>query len=285
VNIHPLAIVHPSAKLGHNVTIGPFAIVEADVAIGHNCVLESGAIIKSGTTLGDNNHVFEGAILGGLAQHVRVPERPGGLVVGSGNTIRECVSIHRAMEDGHLTIVGNNNLLMINAHIAHDCHVGNNTIFANNVMLAGHVVVEDRAFVSGAVAVHQFCRIGRLAMVGGQARVVKDVPPFVTIDGGSGFVVGLNTVGLRRNGATTAEITELKTAYRLIYRSGLKWTEIIDRLGRDFRDEIAGHFYDFLLHTRRGIVQERRMPPGATIKLREVAETPDASPGVRAMAG
>ena len=114
---------------------------------------------------------------------------------------------------------------MVCAHVAHDCHVGNNVIFANNTLLAGHVVVEDRAFLSGAVGVHQFCRIGRLAMIGGHARVVQDVPPYLMIDGISGCIVGLNLVGLRRNGFVAEEIAELKAAYRLIYRSGLKWSE------------------------------------------------------------
>lgn len=286
MKIHPLAVVHPSAKLGHNVTIGPFAVIEANVALGHNCTLESHVVIKQGTTLGDNNHVFEGAVIGGLPQHVRMPERPGHVVIGSGNTIRENATIHCAMEEGHLTIVGNSNLLMACAHIAHDCHVGHNVILANNCMLAGHITVEDRAFISGGVAIHQFCRVGRMAMIGGQARVVKDVPPFVTIDGGSGFVVGLNTIGLRRNGATAAEIAELKSAYRLIYRSGLKWTEILDRLAREFRGHLSGHFCEFLMGTQRGIIQERRLPPGATIKLPEVAAAPaEAAPAARALAG
>jgi UDP-N-acetylglucosamine acyltransferase len=125
-----------------------------------------------------------------------------------------------------------------------------------------------------------------MAMVGGQARVVKDVPPFVTIDGASNFVVGLNSIGLRRNGATTTEITELKMAYRLVYRSGLKWSEILDRLGHDFREGIAGHFYEFFIRSQRGITQERRMPPGATIKMPEAAEpAANATPAVRAKAG
>jgi UDP-N-acetylglucosamine acyltransferase len=285
VKIHPLAVVHPSVKLGHNVTIGPFAIIEAGAAIGHDCTLEARAVVKAGTTLGDNNHVFEGAVLGGLPQHVRMPERPGGLIIGSSNTVRENVTIHRAMEEGHLTIIGNNNLLMVNAHIAHDCHIGHHTIFANNAMMAGHVLVEDRAFISGGVAVHQFCRIGRMAMVGGQARVVKDVPPFVTIDGASNFVVGLNTIGLRRSGATTAEITELKIAYRLIYRSGLKWSEILDRLSSNFHEGLAGHFYAFLIGTQRGIAQERRFPAGATIKMPELAEPVQPAAQLRAKAG
>jgi UDP-N-acetylglucosamine acyltransferase len=199
------------------------------------------------------------------------------------------VTIHRALEEGRNTTVGNNNLLMVNTHLAHDVKVGDNAIFANNAMVGGHVVVEDRAFVSAAAACHQFIRIGRMAMVGGQAHLVKDVPPFVTVDGASSYVVGLNTIGLRRSGMTAAEIVEMKAAYRVIYRSGLKWNEVLDRLAKEFRDCAASHFYEFLRTTHRGITQERRMPPGATLKLRRMTEVEPAdaseAPIRRAKAG
>ena len=161
---------------------------------------------------------------------------------------------------------------MVNAHIAHDCRLGNNTIFANNAMLAGHVTVGDRAYVSGAVAVHQFCRIGSLAMVGGQSHIVKDVPPFVTVDGLSSYVVGLNQIGLRRAGYSAAEVRRLKDAYRVIYRSGLTWNEILARLRDEFADGLAAMFYQFLSTTTRGILCERRLPPGATLKLRRESD-------------
>ena len=268
MNIHPQAIVSPQAKLGRNVTIGPFCIVESDVVVGDNCTLVSGVVVKTGTSLGSDNVVFEGSVLGGIPQHTRMPERLGRLVIGSNNTIREHCTLHRALHEGSATLVGDNNLLMVGAHIAHDCRVGNGTIFANNVLLAGHVSVDDRAFISGAVGVHQFCRIGRLAMLGGHARVVQDVPPYVMIDGGSGFVVGLNLVGLRRNGYVAPQIAELKNAYRLIYRSGMTWSEIVDRLKREFSEGPAADFHAFLTKGTRGFVQERRIPPGATLKLR-----------------
>ena len=272
MNIHPFAVVHPSAKLGPNVTIGPFCVVERGVTIGANCILESRAVVKENVVMADNNHLYEGAVIGGSAQHVRAPARAGGVVIGSGNSFRECVTIHRALEEGRNTVVGNGNLLMVNTHLAHDVKVGDNAIFANNAMMGGHVIVEDRAFVSAAAACHQFIRIGRMAMVGGQAHLVKDVPPFVTVDGASSYVVGLNTIGLRRSGISAAEITEMKAAYRVIYRSGLKWNDILDRLSRDFRESAAGHFYEFLRTTHRGITQERRVPPGATLKLRRLTE-------------
>src|SRR4029077_5093922 len=180
----------------------------------------------------------------------------------------EHATLHRAMKEGTATIVGDGNFLMAGVHIAHDCRIGNNVIFANNALLAGHVVVEDRAFVSGAVGVHQFCRIGRLAMIGGHARVVQDVPPYVMVDGASGWIVGLNLVGLRRNGYSQDQIAELKAAYRLIYRRGLRWTEVLEHLQKEFPQAPAADFHPFLSGGTRGFVQERRMPPNATLKLR-----------------
>jgi len=272
VNIHPLAIVSPLARIDRDVKIGPFCVIEPEVTIGEGCRLESRVVVKNGTTLGPNNHVFEGTVLGGMPQHVNMPENPGRVIIGSGNTIRENVTIHRALDEEDSTILGNNSLLMVNVHIAHDCRVGNNTIFANNAMLAGHVTVGDRAYVSGAVAVHQYCRIGTLAMVGGQSHIVKDVPPFVTVDGGSSYVVGLNQIGLRRAGHSGQEIQRLKEAYRVIYRSGLSWNEILARLQEEFSEGLTANFYQFLSNTTRGIVSERRLPPGATIKLRREQE-------------
>jgi UDP-N-acetylglucosamine acyltransferase len=272
VNIHPLALVSPRAEIGRDVSIGPFCVIEDDVVIGDGCNIASSAFIKQGTRLGPNNTVSEAAILGGLPQHTRMPDEIGQLVVGAGNTIRENVTMHRALHAGTATVVGDNNLFMVGVHVAHDCRVGSNTIFANNALLAGHVTVDDRAYVSGAVAVHQFCRIGRLAMVGGHARVVQDVPPYVMVDGCTGLIVGLNLVGLRRSGFVVEEISELKSAYRLIYRRGLKWNEVLQRLQLEFPTGPASDFYTFLSQGTRGFVQERRMPPGSTLKLRRAPE-------------
>ncbi len=280
--IHPLAAVSDAAKIGPNVRIGPFCTVESDVTIGAGCILESGAVVKDGTTLGADNHVFEGAVLGGMPQHVHMPENPGRVIIGSGNTIRENVTVHRALEAGRLTVVGDHNLLMVCVHVAHDCRIGNNVIITNNALLAGHVTAADRSYISGGAAVHQFCRIGTLAMVGGQAHIVKDVPPFVTLDGLSSLVVGLNHVGLRRVGYDQEAIRELKAAYRVIYRSGLTWSEILRRLKVEFADGPAAAFYEFCSTTKRGIVSERRVPPEATIKLRR---QPEDEPQIRAKAG
>jgi UDP-N-acetylglucosamine acyltransferase len=256
------------ARVGQDVEIGPFCVIEDETTIGDGCRLEARVVVKDGTTLGPNNLVCEGAVIGGMPQHIHMPERPGSVIVGCGNTIRENVTIHRALEADDATLVGNNNLLMVNVHIAHDCRLANHTIFANNAMLAGHVTVGDRAYVSGAVAVHQFCRIGSLAMVGGQAHIVKDVPPYVTIDGLSSYAVGLNQIGLRRAGYSQEDLRKLKDAYRVIYRSELNWNQILARLQEEFTEGPAALFYQFLATTTRGIISERRLPPGATIKLR-----------------
>jgi UDP-N-acetylglucosamine acyltransferase len=272
VSIHPSAIVSPSANIGPDVQIGPFCIVEDNVSIGAGCIIEGRVVLKSGTTLGADNHIFEGTVLGGLPQHVHIPEQPGRLTVGSHNTIRENVTIHRALVSDHVTTIGDHCLLMVNCHVAHDCRLGNNVIVTNNALLAGHVAVGDRAYVSGATAVHQFCRIGSFAMVGGQAHLVQDVPPYVTVDGLSSLVVGLNKIGLRRAGYDTAAIQELMAAYRIIYRSGLRWSEVLEQLRTRFPVGPASLFYEFLSTTARGIVSERRAPPGATIKLRETVE-------------
>ena len=272
MKVHPSAVVGPNATIGRNVEIGPFCVIESETRIDDGCKLAAGVVIKSGTTLGRDNQIFEGAVLGGLPQHINVPDKPGKVLIGSGNTFRENVTIHRSLEEDEATIIGENNLLMVNVHIAHDCRLGNNTIFANNTMLAGHVTINDRAYISGAVGIHQFCRVGTLAMVGGQARIVKDVPPYVTIDGTSGCVVGLNQIGLRRAGYSSRDIAQLKEAYRLIYRSGLAWNEILAGLEEEFSQGPAARFHQFLSSTTRGIVFERRLPPGATIKLRREGE-------------
>lgn len=282
MSIHPLSVVSPLATIGRGVQIGPFCVVEPDAALGDECKLESHVVIRSGTTLGPNNHIYEGTVLGGGPQHTHAPERPGRVVIGSGNTIRENVTVHRALEEDQSTTIGDDNLLMVNAHVAHDCHVGNRTILANNTMLAGHIEVADRAYLSGAVGVHQFCRIGSLAMVGGQAHVNQDVPPCVTVDGQSSCVVGLNQIGLRRAGFSQADIRQLKEAYRVIYRRGLKWQEILDRLKTEFSEGPAALFYRFLSSTTRGILSERRLPPGATLKLRREQQEEEARLRVKA---
>jgi len=267
VSIHPLAVVSPHAELGTNVCIGPFCVVEAGVVLGDGCHLVGRVTVKSGTIVGRDNLVMEGTVLGGMPQHIHMPEHPGVVIIGDGNVFRENCTVHKALEAGHETRIGNRCLFMVGAHVAHDCTVGDNVVLTNGCMLGGHVDVGAKAYLGGAAAVHQFCRIGRLAMIGGMARVIRDVPPFMMLDGHSAMIVGLNRVGLRRAGFSASDCTQIKSAYRIIYRSGLMWQEMLDTLRLEFPVGAAAEFVPFFLDGKRGFVQERRTPPGAVIRL------------------
>lgn len=265
--VHPSAVVSPSAQLGRNVVVGPFCVIEDEVIIGDESRLGSHVVVKNGTALGANNVVCEAAILGGKPQHSRAGDELGPLLIGNDNVIREHVTIHRGLTAGTCTTVGEGNMIMVNAHIAHDCQIGNRTVIVNNVMIAGHVVVQDRVYFGGAAGIHQFARVGQLAMVGGQSHLSQDVPPFVNVDGKSNLICGLNLIGLRRAGFSSAEIRELKAAYRVLYRSGLTWNDTLEVLANTFQEGPASEFHRFLIESERGIVQERKTPRNATIPL------------------
>jgi UDP-N-acetylglucosamine acyltransferase len=271
--IHPTALVDPRAELGANVVVGPWCLVEAGAVIGDGCRLAARVVVKGRTTLGESNEIGEGAVIGGVAQHLHVHDPGGTLAIGSHNRIRENVTIHRGWNNDAATTVGDHNMLMVGSHVAHDCRLGSHCILVNHVLLGGHVHVEDRAYLGGASAVHQFCRIGRLAMIGGLAKITQDVPPFVMVEGvASSEVIGLNKVGLRRNGYTPEQILQLKEAYRVIYREGLRWSEVLDILKADYSTGPAAAFHEFLKNGKRGFVQERRISRKATLKIVDPAQ-------------
>ena len=193
--IDPSAVVHETAEIGPNVIIGPHA------EIGEGCELMAGVVIGPRTRMGKRNRIHYHAVIGHEPQFVGFDRTlRTGVVMGDDNEIREFAQIHRAIHEGNDTLIGNSNFVMATGHIAHDCVVGNNVVLANNSALAGHVIVEDRVFISGLVAVHQFCRIGKGAMAGGHSGISRDVPPFMTVKGGIGFLAGVNLIGLRRAG-------------------------------------------------------------------------------------
>jgi UDP-N-acetylglucosamine acyltransferase len=259
-------VVSPQAELGAEVEIGPFCVVERGAVIGEGCRLEARSCVKEGTVLGKFNVIGEAAVIGGRAQHVHNGPIGGKLLIGDYNNIREFATMHRAFKPEDATVVGSHNMFMVGAHVAHDCVVGDNVIVVNNALLGGHVKVGDRAFISGAVAIHQFCRVGKSAMVGGHTKIVKDVPPFTTVDGSPATLVGLNKVGLRRAGYTSEDIQQLKQAYRLIYRRGLRWTEVLEALAQEFPNGPATAFTEFFKECKRGFTPERRTPRGAMLK-------------------
>jgi UDP-N-acetylglucosamine acyltransferase len=272
VKQHPTAIISPRAVVHSSVEIGPFAVVEADAVIGQGCKLASRSTVKSFAVLGRDVCLGEGSVVGGAPQHICPPDQPGRVIVGERTVIRENVTIHRAMKFDGDTRVGADCLLMVGSHVAHDCHVGNRVIITNNVLLGGHVHVGDRAVLGGAVAVHQHCRIGRLAMIGACARVVQDVPPFVMTDGETAMIVGLNRIGLRRSSMSPSEIIQLKDAYRLIYRRGLPFDEMVVALEHEFPNSPAIEFAEFFRASKRGFVQERRSPPKVAIRVHPAVE-------------
>ncbi len=225
--IHPTALVDPGVVLGSDVAIGPFAIVEPDVTIGDGCRIGAHAVIRRYTTLGPRCRVAEHVTLGGEPQDVSFTDQVSYLEIGADNLIREGVTIHRATTAGGSTRIGNGNFLMVNCHIAHDCQVGDRVIIANGALLAGHVAVADRAFISGNVVIHQFTRVGTLAMVGGLARISQDCLPYMITEGSPARARGLNLVGLRRAGFTAETLGALKQAFRTLFRAGLSLREAL----------------------------------------------------------
>ena len=255
--ISPFSVVSPDAQIGNNVEIGHFCIIESGVTIGHNCKLASHVVIKSGVTIGDRNEFGEGTVIGGTPQHVSAPPPFGQIRIGDGNVFREHVTVHSSLKESGTTLIGNDNYFMVNAHVAHDCIVGNSAILINNVMLGGQVIIGNRAMLGGGAAVHQNCQVGSLAMIGGQAHIVQDVPPFVTVDGLSSKVVGLNLIGLRRNGRTSEDMKTLKSAYFSLYRSGMTWKEILQFFQDNYATGPVAELTQFLLSAKRGILRER----------------------------
>ena len=255
--ISSLSVVSPDAQIGNNVEIGPFCVIEAGVTIGNGCRLDSHIMLKSGVTIGDNNRFYAGTVIGGPPQHISAQPPFGQIRIGDNNVFRENSTVHLSLKESGTTLIGDDNYLMVGAHVAHDCIIGNNNILVNNVMLGGHVVVGNRAMIGGGAAIHQNCRVGSLTMVGGQAHVVQDVPPFVTVDGLSSRIVGLNLIGLRRSGRTSEDLKTMKGAYFTLYRSGMTWKETLQYFQDNYSTGPVAELTQFLLTTKRGIVRER----------------------------
>jgi UDP-N-acetylglucosamine acyltransferase len=254
---HPTAIVDPGARLGGDVQIGPAAVVEDETVVGDRCEIRAHATVKRFTTLGSDNVVHEGAVLGGEPQDVSFGGARSRLVIGQRNRIREGVTVHRSTAAGGATTVGSDCFLMAYVHVAHDDHIGDSVTIANNVALAGHVALADQCFLSGGVVVHQFCRVGRLAMIGGLSKVVQDCLPFVISDGNPARARGLNVVGLRRAGVKAAQVRVLKEAYRLLLRSGLPLGVALERMAA-IEDPLVDEMVAFVRASKRGFAHAAR---------------------------
>ena len=230
--IHDTATVHPHAQLHPTVEVGPGCVIGEHVRIGAGTKLYANVVVDGWTSIGADNAIFPGAAIGLEPQDLKYRGAPSRVEIGDRNCLRECVTVNRATGEGEVTRLGDDNMLMAYAHVAHNCEIGDRTIIANSVALAGHIHIESQARISGLVGVHQFTHIGRLAMVGGMARIDRDVPPYTMVEGNPGRIRGLNLVGLKRSGlhASDPEFKQLKAAYRLLYRSDRKLVEALQEL-------------------------------------------------------
>ena len=267
VKIHPQAVVDAKAELAAGVVVGPGAVIGPDVVIGANTWIGPNAVLDGRLRLGRDNRVFPGACLGLEPQDLKYRGAPTEVVIGDGNTIRECVTINRATDEGERTVVGNHNLLMAYCHLGHNCELGDRIVMSNAIQVAGHVIIEDRAVIGGCLGIHQFVQIGTMAMVGGMTRVERDVPPYCLVEGHPGRVRGLNRVGLRRSGLGDRdggrEFKQLQEIWNLVYRSDLVIAEALEQVKDQALLPAASHFCRFL---DASIAQGRRGPMPAVSK-------------------
>ncbi|MDY6978956.1 MAG: acyl-ACP--UDP-N-acetylglucosamine O-acyltransferase [Pseudomonadota bacterium] len=255
--IHPAAVVSEQAQLGSGNQIGPFVVIHDDVILGDNNVLHSGAVVHSGSRIGNANRIHEHAVIGGLPQDLGFDAAtPSYVTLGDENVLREAVIIHRASVANEHTRLGNRNYLMNGVHLGHDCVLANQVILAPYAALGGFVSVADRAFISGGVMIHQFARVGELAMIGGNSKITRDVLPFMITDGMPGRVRGLNVVGLRRAGYQAPDLRALKQAYRILFRGEPDLAASLQQL-QALATDSASRLAAFIEASKRGFHRDR----------------------------
>ena len=254
--IAPTARVHPEACIGPQAVIGEYAVIESDVVIGMGTRLEPYVYVKRWTKLGERNEISAYTALGTDPLDKNFTGARSYLKIGNGNKIREHYTISRGTAPESETVIGDDNYIMTSGHIAHNCKIGNRTVIASSALVAGYVEVGDQAFISGGVVIHQFSKIGRLVMIGGNTRVNSDLPPFFLYSDFNVTPKGVNLVGLRRAGFTHADVQALKAAYRLLYRSGLKLEDALQRIESEIPTDHARELVTFIRGSQRGICRE-----------------------------
>jgi len=252
--IHSTAIIHPKAQIGSDCEIGPYCVIGEHVTLGDGCQLHSHVVIDGHTKLGNENEIFPFASLGLKTQDLKWKGGVTRTEIGDHNTFREYVTVHSATGDGEVTRIGSHNTILAYCHIAHNCMLGDRIIMSNVATLAGHVTVEDHAVIGGLAAVHQFCRIGKLAMIGGCSKVVQDVPPFMIADGNPAETRTVNKVGLERNGIAEEAQNSLRSAYKILFREGLTIPNALTKIGNELPPlpEIK-YLVQFIRASERGI--------------------------------
>jgi UDP-N-acetylglucosamine acyltransferase len=255
--IDPHAIVSPKAQLASDVTVGPFSIIGPDVTIGPGTVVGPHVVINGPTRIGAQNRIFQFASIGDAPQDKKYKGEPTRLEIGDRNVFRESCTINRGTTHAEgVTRIGDDNLFMAYAHVAHDCQVGNKTIFANTATLGGHVEVGDWVILGGLTAIHQFCKIGAHAFIAGGAIVTRDVPPYVMVAGNPSEPHSVNAEGLKRRGFTPEQVRNIRNAYRLLYRSELKLNEALEQLTALAATQEELHiFVDFIGRSERSLVR------------------------------
>lgn len=251
--IHPTAVIHPKAQLDSTVTVGPYAVIDGGVVLGPGCVVGPHVYLTGQTTTGANNHFHAGCVIGDAPQDVKYAGVPTRLRIGEGNVFREHVTVHRSNKLEEDTVIGSHNLLMAHSHAGHNTVLGSHVVLANGALLAGHVEVADRVFISGNCLVHQFCRIGTLALMQGGAAISKDLPPFCIARNGLNRLCGLNVVGLRRAGVAATPRLQLKKLYHALFRRGLNLRQALHAAEHEFMDELARQMLEFIAASKRGI--------------------------------
>jgi len=255
--IHPTAIVHQGAKIASTAEIGPYCVVHENVEIGEEVRLDSHVVVDGWTTLGDRCRVHPFASVGGDSQDLKFKGERTFVKIGPDTTIREYVTINGGTGEDTETVIGSGCHIMAYAHIAHNCIVGNNVILANCGTLAGHVIVEDKAVIGGLVAIHQFCRIGTLSIIGGCSKVIQDIPPYMMADGHPAVIRGLNLLGLKRRQVSSESQKKLKLAFKLIYRSGLNTSNALKEISDQTNHSPEVHqFVEFIKSAERGISKQ-----------------------------
>lgn len=260
--IHPTAIIHPKAQIDSTVRIGPYAVIDEGVRVAAHCSIGPYVHLTGNTTIGEANQFYSGCVIGEAPQDLKYRGAPTLLKIHERNVFREHVTVHRSAKAGEATSLGSDNFLMANCHVGHNCRLGNHVILANGALLGGHVSVDDRAFISGNCLVHQFVRVGTLALMQGGSAVSKDLPPFTVARGDNG-ICGLNTVGLRRAGYTSDQRLELKRLYHALFRSGRNLQASLAEARDRYCSAPAQVLIDFLASSARGVCSDTGRRPAA----------------------
>lgn len=270
--IHPTACIHPRAQVDPTTDVGPYTVIDEGVIVGPDCRIGPHVYLTGVTRIGAANVFHAGCVIGNTPQDLKYRGAPSRTRIGDRNTFRENVTVNRATDESEDTVIGSHNLLMAGAHVAHNCTLGNHVILANGVLLAGHVLIHDRAILSGNCLVHQFTRIGTFAMMQGGAGISQDLPPY-TLASGKNTLCGLNTVGLRRAGFTTAQRLELRQLYHLLFRSGHGRKEAVARAREQYSSAAALVLIDFVGAAKRGTCSD----PGRSSQRRASGPAEDES--------